>query len=317
MSRPVNRISARGRGFAHLLAAGLVACMVAACSTKTQAQGAATRPTLPMPSMSAMAGGGDMPDMVMPSTLGPADASGDGTGLSDHVGGYQLVSTTDTVPAGAPSTYAFRISGPDGKAVTRFQPYESKLTVFYLVRSDLTGFLHVDSTMREDGTWLVALPALAPGSYRAYVTFAAPDASQGTPFVYVLSHLFTVPGASRPAALPAPTTSTVADGYAVSLSGQLEAAKSVPLSISVASGGKPVESFQRYLDGYAHLTAFRVGDMAFARILSTGRVTGDGLAGALTAQSLFPEGGTWRLFVQFQIGTQVHTAAFTVNVSGS
>jgi hypothetical protein len=266
-----------------------------------------------MPSMGGMTD--DMPDMVMPSTLGPADASGDGTGLSNDVAGYKLVSSIDTVPADAASTYSFHITGPSGDTVTRYQPYESKLTVFYLVRSDLTNYQHADSTMRQDGTWDVFLPALAPGSYRAYVTFAAPDASQGTPLVYVLSRPFTVPGSPANATLPAPTSSTTADGYTVSLSGQLRTAASVPLSISVRSGGKPVEDFQRFLDGYAHLTAFRAGDMAFARILSTGRVTGDGLAGALTAQALFPESGTWRLFVQFQIGTQIHTAAFTVNVS--
>jgi hypothetical protein len=271
-----------------------------------------------MPGMGVMPSGtDDMPDMVMPSTLGPADASGDGNGLSDDVSGYKLVSQTDTVPAGARSTYSFHISGPDGATVTRYQPYESKLTVFYLVRSDLTDYQHIDPAMRQDGTWDVPLPPLAPGTYRAYVTFAAPDASQGTPLVYVLSCPFTVPGSLALTALAAPSTSTTADGFTVSLSGGLRAAEPVPLSISIANDGKPVENFQRYLDGYAHLTAFRAGDMAFARILSTGRSTGSGLSGPLTAQALFPEAGTWRIFVQFQVGPHVHTAALTVDVAAS
>jgi hypothetical protein len=309
-----NRISLRAKAFALTLTVLVLGPAAAACGAASQHSAALPSPT--MPGMGSMTGD-DMPDMVMPSTLGPADASGDGTGLAAAVAGYRLVPADDTVPAGTPSTYAFHISGPDGKTLTRYQPYESKLTVFYLVRSDLTNYQHIDSTMREDGTWDVSLPALEPGSYRAYVTFAAPDAGQGTPLVYVLSRPFTVPGSSANAALPAPTSSATADGYTVSLSGRLKASASVPLSVSVASGGKPVEDFQRFLDGYAHLTAFRVGDMAFARILSTGRVTGDGLAGALTAQALFPESGTWRLFVQFEIGTQFHTAAFTVNVPAS
>jgi len=167
---------------------------------------------------------------------------------------------------------------------------------------------------RQDGTWDVQLPALTPGSYRAYVTFAAPDASEGTPLMYVLSRPFTVPGATADVALPAPTTSTTADGYTVAIAGQLKAAQSVPLAIRIESGGKPVQFFTRVLDGYAHLTAFRVGDMAFARILSTGRSSADNGAGPLTAQALFPESGTWRLFVQFELGDKMHTAAFTVNV---
>jgi hypothetical protein len=99
----------------------------------------------------------------------------------------------------------------------------------------------------------------------------------------------------------------------VTLSGNLTAGASIPLDVNVTSGGKPVAYFDRYLDGYAHLTAFRIGDGAFAHVLSTGRA-GAGSSGALTATALFPESGTWRLFVQFQTAGTLHTAAFTVLV---
>jgi len=87
------------------------------------------------------------------------------------------------------------------------------------------------------------------------------------------------------------------------------------LGAAITKDGKPVQQFDRLLDGYAHLTAFHSGDTAFARALSTGRSAGGTSgAGALTATIRFPESGAWRLFVQFQTSGVEHTAAFTVEV---
>ena len=306
-------ISPRRHRLAMLLAALALALPTAACGTSSHSAAAPAKSPAPAPGGDDMSGMAGMSDVPMPTSPAVADAADDGTGLAPTVSGYRLVAA-DTVPAGAPSTFEFHITGPDGRTVTRYQPYESKLTLFYLVRSDLTGYQYVESTMRQDGTWDVSLPALTPGAYRAYVTFAAPDAGEGTPLMYVLSRPFTVPGATAAVALPAPTTSTTADGYTVAIAGDLRAAQPVALAIRIESDGKPVQYFTRILDGYAHLTAFRVGDMAFARILSTGRSSADNGTGPLTAQALFPESGTWRLFVQFELGDKMHTAAFTVNV---
>ena len=131
---------------------------------------------------------------------------------------------------------------------------------------------------------------------------------------YELSHPLTVPGQSANAALPAPSQSATTDGYTLKLSGALKSGANIPMAISVTSGGKPVVYFDRYLDGYAHLTGFHVGDTAFAHTLATGRAGGPNGSGALTEQVLFPESGTWRLFVQFETAGKLHTAAFTVAV---
>jgi hypothetical protein len=250
----------------------------------------------------------------IPTAAAASEASPLSTGLDAEVNSYIYEPSADSVAAGTPTGFSFHITGPDDHALTRYQPYESKLVVFYLIRSDLTGYREFDPTMRQDGTWVVDLPPLAPGSYRTYVSFAAPDSSVGTPMHYELSYPLSVPGQAADAPLPAPSQSATTDGYTLKLSGALEAGKTVPLAISVTSGGKPVVYFNRYLDGYAHLTAFRVGDTAFAHMLSTGRAGGPNGSGALTAQALFPERGTWRLFVQFETAGNLHTAAFTVNV---
>ncbi|MBR7839196.1 hypothetical protein KDL01_38395, partial [Actinospica durhamensis] len=112
---------------------------------------------------------------------------------------------------------------------------------------------------------------------------------------------------------PAPAASTSVDGYAVTLSGSPKAGVSGPLKIVVSKGGSVVESFQRFLDSYVHLTAFHAGDLAFAQILSLGGV--DASTGQTTAEALFPEAGTWQVFAQFDLDGSVHTAVLTLNVS--
>ncbi|MEV4313688.1 hypothetical protein [Actinocrispum sp. NPDC049592] len=258
-----------------------------------------------------MAGMPDMPGMVHAHDAGVqappevADAQPGGTGLSGSAGGYSFAAAVT-----APDTFTFRITGSDGRAVTRYQPYESRLVVLYVIRSDLSGFQLLEPAMREDGAWTARLPALAPGSYRAFVTFAAPDSSQGTPLRYTLSQPFTVPGRPADTPLPAAATTATADGFTVTWSGQPAAGASTPVRIGIAKDGKPVPHVERFLDGYAHLTAFRAGDLAFTRFLATGKDD----AGSLTANAMLPASGTWRLFAQFQVDGQVHTAAFTVVV---
>ena len=307
--RPARR---RGPGPAAVLAAGLAAGLVLAAAGCTTSPGAAD----PDAGMSAMAGPGDKPGMgdvtSAPITPALAAAAPAGTGLSSSLHGYTFVPSTLTAAAGSSSAYSFRITGPDGRAVTRYQPYESAFVICYVIGSDLSEYDYLQPAMREDGTWTAALPALPAGSYRTFVTFAAPDSSQGTPLVYQLSSPLTVPGRAAAAATPVPVLSASADGYTVSLAGDPRAGVSGPLKVVVAKGGKPVESFQRFLDAYVHLTAFHAGDLAFAQILSLGGVQPG--TGAMTAEALFPESGVWRVFAQFDLDGSVHTIPLALNV---
>ena len=281
----------------RLTTALFAVAMSAACSTATDGERLASSDMADMPGMGMEAA---------PSTPAVADAEPSGTGLSDTMGGYSFVLAGVT----APGTFSFRISGPDGRAVTRYQPYESRFVVLSVVRSDLSGYSLLDPAMRQDGTWTARLPALPPGAYRAFATFAAPDSSQGLPLRYTLSQAFTVPGQAGDVSLPSATTTTQVDGFTVTWNGLPRVGVPEPLGVSISSGGKPVRFVDRFLDGYVHLTAFHAGDLAFARILSTGKDS----AGTLTANAVFPRSGTWRLFAQFQVAGQLHTAAFTVVV---
>lgn len=263
----------------------------------------------------AQSGMDDMPGMPgMPgvtTVAAPAEAAPAGDGLTDAVGGYRLVLDSATVPPAPGNVLSFRVTGPDGRAVTRYQPDDGALVQFDLIRADLTNYQHLDPVMRQDGTWVVTLPALPSGAYRAYTTFAAPNAAAGTPRLYRLSQPFTVTGQAAGTALPAPATTTEVGGYAVTLSGQPVAGQPSVLRVSISSGGQPVGYLQRYLDGYAHLTAFRAGDLAAARLSPAERATA---RAELTSQTWFPGPGTWRVIVGFRTNGPVVTAAFTITV---
>jgi len=268
------------RALAAVAAAGLLTAACGGAPAATQ-----TSPTTT--SSSSMA----MPGMAM------------GDGLAAESGGYRFEPASTTVSG----PFTFRILGPDGRAVTEFEPEQTKLMHFYLVRSDLTGFQHVHPTMAADGTWTAPLTAAQPGSYRVYAQFVVKGADE------VLGQSVTVPGSATTSALAAPSVTTEVDGYTLTVGGDKPmAGMTHQLTISVAKDGQPVTDLQPYLDTYAHLTAFHAGDLAFAHLHPQGAVNGDHGGPKLTFEAMLPKSGDWRLFVQFQTGGVLHTAAVTV-----
>ncbi|WP_225839243.1 hypothetical protein [Streptomyces sp. NK08204] len=239
------------------------------------------------------------------------DHMASGKGLSDTQDGYRLTSRDQRLDAGKQAAYRFTVSGPDGKPVTGFALDQTKRMHFYAVRSDLTGFQHVHPTMAADGTWTAPLAPLTSGSWRVFASFT-PDAGAGKGKDFVLSRPVTVPGTSVRTSLPAPSTTAEVDGYKVTVKGELMAGMAHPLTVSLAKDGKPVRDLQPYLSTYAHLTAFHEGDMAFAHLHPTTEVTGGNGGPDLTFHAELPDAGDWRLFLQFQTGGKLHTAALTL-----
>ena len=287
----------------------LATAIATLAATTALAGCAGTTPTEPAPappagSMNAEHGGHGMEStggMSMPS----------GTGLADTVNGYTLALRTP--PAAGQSGATFAIT-KDGAPVTAFDPEQTKLMHFYLIRSDLTGFQHLHPEMSPDGTWTAPTAAVGPGDYRAYVQFVPhADAAAGA---LILSTPLTVQGAASPAAaLPAATSSTVVDGYQVALTGAPKAGVAGPLTITITRDGRPVTDLQPYLDTYAHVTAIHQGDLAFAHLHPEGTVAGDRGGPSLTLHAELPSAGNYRMFVQFQTGGTLHTAPITVAAS--
>ncbi|MEM6110676.1 hypothetical protein AAHS21_31320 [Mycobacterium sp. 050272] len=168
--------------------------------------------------------------------------------------------------------------------------------------------------MATDGTWTVALPAMTPGDWRAFTQFTARHPSD-VAVPLVLSTPLTVPGQATTAPLPSSSNIASVDGYTVSVSGQPSAGQNSSVTLDFNSGGEPVTELQPYLDTYAHVTAIRAGNLAFAHMHPSSPVTRDRGGPSLSIESAFPASGNWRLFIEFQTAGIVHTAEITLHVN--
>jgi hypothetical protein len=222
-----------------------------------------------------------------------------GLAVSDN--GLTLKLARTTAVRGKPFDLAFRIVDRRGQTVRDFDVEHTKRMHFIVVRRDMTGFQHLHPTESPDGTWSVPVTLRDAGTYRVFADFSV----GGTP--HTLADDVTVDGDVRTQELPAPTTSVNVDGLRVSLTeGASKAGAESQLAFDVTRDGEPV-AVQQYLGAKGHLVALRQGDLAYLHVHPD--------ENSLKFMAEFPTAGRYCLFLQFQTGGRVHTAAFTQDVS--
>jgi hypothetical protein len=241
-----------------------------------------------------------------PAAAAPApESAATGTGY--------VLDVLEEQPAAGTTTVAFRVLGPDGAPVTDYTQDHGEDLHLVAVRADLSGYQHVHPDRAPDGTWRVPL-TLTPGTWRlvADTTPAAADED------LALTADLQVAGTYDPQPLPGPAPVAEVDGYTVVLTGELTAGAESELTFSVSRDGRPVVDLQPYLGAYGHLVALREGDLEYLHVhpvedAHVAPAPGPHVAFAATA----PSAGTHRLFFDFRHGDAVHTAAFTVQVTGT
>jgi hypothetical protein len=222
-------------------------------------------------------------------------------GLAVGDAGLTLELARTAAPRGRRFDLAFRIAGRRGETVRDFDVEHTKRMHLIVVRRDMTGFQHLHPTQNRDGSWSVPLRLRDAGSYRVFADFSV----GGRP--RTLAGDLTVDGSLRSQALPAPARSVDVDGLRVSVTeGAAKAGAESELAFTVTRDGRPVE-VQDYLGAKGHLVALRGGDLAFLHV----HPQADGTA----FEATFPTPGRYRLFLQFQHEGEVHTVAFTQEVS--
>jgi hypothetical protein len=230
-------------------------------------------------------------------------------GLLVSQDGYTLDLAADAAAAGVAIPVAFRILGPDGDPVTAYDESHGQDLHLIAVRRDLSGFQHVHPTLGADGAWSSPL-ALTPGTWRLFADFVpSADGTNRT-----LGADLAVAGEFAPVPLPSESRTAEVDGYTVTLLGDLVPGEESELTLSVARAGRPVTDLQPYLAAYGHLVVLRDGDLAYLHVHPAGE-PGDGRTQPgpdITFLTTAPSAGTYRLFLDFQHGDVVRTAAFTV-----
>ncbi len=225
-------------------------------------------------------------------------------GLSAAEEGYELLLASPTLTAGRAGVLAFTVNGPDGRPLTTYTPTHTKDLHLIVVRRDLTVFDHVHPTRDAGGTWSVPLVLDEPGAYKVFADFAP----EGRDTALILGTDLTVAGAYVPDTLPAVSTTAVVDDYSVTLAGDLTAGKDSEVTLSVSKAGLPVTDLQPYLGTFGHLVAIRTGDLGYLHVHPEQGPAGPGITFTVDV----PTAGTYRMFLDFQHGDRVRTAAFTV-----
>ncbi|WP_137994178.1 hypothetical protein [Streptomyces vilmorinianum] len=235
---------------------------------------------------------------------GAANAPAAG-GLQVSEGGYTLAMETPR-PAVGKSVLRFTVKDAGGKNVTAYTTEHGKELHLIVASRDLTVYRHLHPVRAADGTWSAPVDLPAAGGYKAFADFKpAVKGAQGVTLGVDLA----VPGAYAPQPLPAAAPTATVDGYQVTLGGTLDPGKAGELRLTVRKGGKPVTDLEPYLGAYGHLVALRDGDLAYLHVHPNEGGPGPDVSFTATA----PSTGTYRLFLDFQHGGTVRTAAFTVH----
>jgi hypothetical protein len=191
-----------------------------------------------------------------------------------------------------------------------------------VVRRDMTGFQHLHPTLSEDGTWTSPITIDDAGSYRVFADFKRDGTN------HTLAADLAVDGGTDWQQLAAPKPAdTTADGYEVELEGgEPVAGEEAELEFSITRDGEPVE-VEPYLGADGHLVALREGDLAYLHVHPVEGAEHEEDRGAEHAEAggagepiafatEFPSAGRYGLFLQFRADGEVHTAAFTEDVTG-
>lgn len=232
-------------------------------------------------------------------------------GLASAAGGYTFTPASTTLTPGTTTTFTFRITGPDGAAVTAYDVEHEKRMHLVVVRRDTSGYRHLHPALGADGTWTVPISVEGAGSYRAFADFTPAGGKAQTLGVDLVA-----PGLFQPVEHQESRVADV-DGYRVRLDGDLVPGRSSELTATVTRDGRPVTDLQPYLGAYGHLVALRGGDLGYLHV-HPGGAPGDGTTAAgpavpFTAE--VPSAGTYRLFLDFRHDGVVRTAEFTVATS--
>lgn len=208
-------------------------------------------------------------------------------GLSLEQDGYRLVAERDTLVAGKPEPYRFRILAPGGGVLRDYDVEHERRLHLIVVSRPLDRFLHLHPRQLSDGTWTVPLALPSGGSYRVFADFTTGGERR------TLGLDLRGDGVTR--AAPEPPSA-----YDVSLDGHGHDGE---LTFTVTSSGRPVQ-LQPYLGALGHLVVLREGDLAYVHAHAD--------EGRLGFDVPFPTPGRYRLFLQFKVAGQVETASLEV-----
>ncbi len=243
-----------------------------------------------------------------PSASTTQEADVNGTSIAQA--GFALSEIQAPLTVGEEGTLSFAIVDRDGTAVTEYERAHGKDLHLIVVRSDGAGYRHVHPILdATTGTWSLPWTWERAGTYRVYADFTSGGTS------VTLSRFVTAGGDLTPEPRTSVVTDTRADGFDVSVSGELVAGAASDLTIDITRNGAPVTELEPYLGAFGHLVALRDGDLAYLHVHAHGEEPAPGETSgptvSFTAQA--PTAGRYLLYLDFQVAGTVHTAELVMD----
>jgi len=238
---------------------------------------------------------------------------------------------TGAIKPAKPVHVSFRIVQPSGETLTRYRRGAGPHTGIHLifVRDDLGAVIHHHPPLGKDGTLTDTVTFPSAGRWRVVVDAYPANRRQPN---FQLFRWITVTGFAPAAVVPPFRATQVVDGYTFRLKGNphVQAIQASTFEVDVTDPkGKPAR-FRTWFGATAHAIFFRKGTLAYyhthicdpaatACIKSVaGGATVSGRStkpGQLQVGVLLAQGGTWRMFLQCNVGGTILTAPFTLHVA--
>ena len=233
-----------------------------------------------------------------------------------------------TIEPGKPVELSFRIVQPSGATLTRYRRGPGPHTGIHLiiVRDDLADIIHKHPRVGADGVLRQPVVFPLPGRYRVVVdTYPA---GVDLPRNFQLFASVQVGTSARARPLPPFRPSVTAGGYtfAIAKLPTLRAVEPAFLTVRIRNAQGRPPALQPFFGALAHAILFRAGSLDYFHT----HVCAPGAAGCTSLNRapvgtattpgvmhlglLLPVSGTWRLFLQTEIGGRLVTAPFTLRV---
>lgn len=251
------------------------------------------------------------PHDAEPSETGSQAMAASSLGLGLAHDGFQLTEVGAPGTLGTEGELSLTVTGPDGKAVTGYEPDHDKELHLIVVRADGQHFRHVHPERDAAGAWSIPWEWEAAGTYRIFADFVPAETGEGV----TLTTSVHVAGDYAPEPPTEQVRSTTVDGFEVSVAGGLVANESATLTITVHRDGEPVTTLEPYLGAFGHLVALRDGDLAYLHVHPHGQEpkASETSGPQITFEATAPTPGRYLLYLDFQVDGQVHTAEFVID----
>lgn len=205
---------------------------------------------------------------------------------ADDTHDLKLDLNPSSLRAGETGEIGFRVLGPDGAPITKFEVEHTKQIHLIVVSRDLKHFVHVHPKVSGHGTWRSALRVPAPGDYRVIA-----DVRHEGRQVALTGDLSV---AGDPVAKGAPAAE------ARFVEQELIASRPVTLKFEAPGRTEP------YLGAAGHLVVMHEGDLEYLHVHP--------MKDELAFSTSFPEAGRYVMFLEYQREGDVRLSRFAVTV---